>query len=154
MKRFGLLLFCTFGLSACRLPPEQAPLRPLPEEGQVYSYPEIFSRARSQATMALEAFYVDNWNDMEEAARGLEQSARFLPKTSDIPAKHKEQLLVQTSGMIKDALRLRLAAQSKDVTQANESLQRLHFTIRSLRPDPTPPSEASLEKKQNPSKPQ
>src|SRR5947199_95501 len=80
------------GLWGCRLPPEREPLKPLPEEGQVYSYQEILGRARIQATVALESFYVDNWNDLEEAAQGLEQTARFLPKASEPPARHKDKL--------------------------------------------------------------
>ena len=53
---------------------------------------EILGRARLQAQVALEAFYVDNWSDLEDVAKGLEQTARFLPKTKDIPTKHKDKL--------------------------------------------------------------
>src|SRR5687767_9706596 len=88
MSRFLplLVLLCVF--SACRLPPDQAPLRQLPEEGQVYTYPEIIGRARLQAQAALEAFYVDNWSDLEDVARRPEHAATFLPKTKRSPGKH------------------------------------------------------------------
>ena len=46
-------------LAGCRLPPETAPLRPLPEDGALFSYHEILSRARAQANAAVEAFYDD-----------------------------------------------------------------------------------------------
>ena len=142
MSRFLPLLFLTLAVSACRVPPDHAPLRPLPEEGQVYTYPEILGRARLQAQAALEAFYVDNWSDLEDVAEGLKQTARFLPKTKDIPAKHKEKLPAEATALGEDAVRLRDAARVKDVTQANDSLQRIHLKIRTLRPDPPPAPKA------------
>lgn len=135
MRRF-LLPALLLALSACQVPPDQGPLRRLPEEGQTYTYPEIISRARLQAQTALEAFYVDNWDNLEQVAGGLEQTARFLPKSKDIPAKHRDILAGESAALSKDAIVLRDAARTKDVTQANDALQRIHFKIRSLRPDP------------------
>jgi hypothetical protein len=133
------LSFCVVALVACRLPPDRPPLTPLPEEGQTFSYAEILSRARLQATMALEAFYVDGWVDLEEAAAGLEQTARFLPKAIEQPADVKTKIGDESKVLAKDAFRLRVAAQAKNVGDANEVLQRINLKIRALRPDGEPP---------------
>src|SRR5437879_2845692 len=114
----GLCLAVCWG---CRLPPDREPLRPLPEDGQVFSYGEILGRARVQAAVALESFYVDNWTELEEAAQGLEQTARFLPKASEPPARHKDKLADEAKLLAKDAFRLRVAAQAKNAGDANDA---------------------------------
>jgi len=122
----------------CRLPPDQQPLKPLPEDGLSYSYVEILARARAQASAALEAFYLDAWKELEAAGLGLEQTARFLPRTSDQPLEVKEHLILEAKLLHKDALRLVQAAQVQDVHGASETLQKIHLKIRSLRPkEPT-----------------
>jgi hypothetical protein len=138
MMRFMVFGLCLLCLTACRLPPDRVPLKPLPEDGQVYAYEEIVSRARALATTALEAFYVDNWTDLEDAARGLEQSARFLPKTSHQPVKQKDKLVAEAAKLRKEAVSLRTAAQAKNAVSANQVLQRINLQIRMLRPEPEP----------------
>ncbi len=139
MLRSAWVGLCLLAVAACRLPPDRPPLKPLPEEGQVYSCGEILSRARVQATMALEAFYVNGWADLEEAAQGLEQTARYLPKASEPPAAFKDKVAAESKILAKDAFRLRVAAQAKNVQDANDALQRINLKIRSLRPEETPP---------------
>ncbi len=136
MLRAISLLLCLAALSGCRLPPERDPLRPLPEDGQIYSYAEILGRARVQATLAQEAFYVDGWDDLEEAAASLEQTARFLTKASEPPPRWKDKLGEEAKQLAKDVFRLRVAAQAKNVPDANAALQRIHYKIRILRPEP------------------
>jgi len=135
MKRSWAVVLLTVTIVAgCRLPPEVAPLRPLPENGSLYAYQEILSRARALANAALESFYEDNWADLEEAAKGLEQTARFLPKTTEQPA-HLKDTLVQASGELgKEATKLGETAKAKDVPATTEVLRRLTLQIRSLRP--------------------
>jgi hypothetical protein len=130
-----LVALCLVTLSACRLPPDRPPLKPLPEDGQQFSYVEILSRARLQATMAVEAFYVDGWVDLEEAAAGLEQTARYLPKATEPPATFKDKVAGEAKVLAKDAFRLRVAAQAKDAKETNDLLQRINLRIRALRPD-------------------
>jgi hypothetical protein len=138
LSRVCGLGFLLLVLPACRLPPDREPLKPLPEEGQVFSYDEILSRARAQSFAALEAFYTDNWAELAEAARGLEQSARFLPKTVEPPANIVGKLVNESVNLRKEALRLVDAANVKNVNAANETLQRINLKIRQLRPEPTP----------------
>ena len=57
--------------------------------------------------MAVEAFYVDGWVDLEEAAAGLEQTARYLTKSTEQPPVMKDKLADDAKVLAKDAFRLR-----------------------------------------------
>jgi hypothetical protein len=133
MKRFLLTGFVLLSLSACQLPPERMALQRLPENGPPLPYAELLTRARAQATVATEAFYVNRWTDLDDAATGLEQTARFLKTAEDVPSTHKDTLPVVSGDLSKEAMKLRAAAQAKDVKQANETLQRIHLMVRELR---------------------
>jgi hypothetical protein len=120
-------------VGGCQLPPDRVPLQPLPENGPPLPYAELLTRARAQATVATEAFYVNRWSDLEDAAKGLEQTARFLTKAEDVPAKNKDNLPEVSGDLAKEAKKLRDAATAKNVKDANDSLQRIHLKIRELR---------------------
>ena len=95
-------LNCCFLLvlaAGCQLPPERLPLKPLVDEGPPGPYAEMLLRARLQAAAATDAFYVDRWADLEDAARGLEQTARFLIKCTDAPPRLKDSLPVQAGDL-------------------------------------------------------
>src|SRR5437899_2541378 len=71
----GFLLF----LGSCQAPGERSALPPpLPDKVTPQPYGQLLQRARTQVSKANDAFYVDNWADLEEAARGLEQTAQYL----------------------------------------------------------------------------
>ena len=137
MKR--MLWMCTGSLllilTACQAPEERAALRPLPDDTPPLPYAELLTRARYQATLATEAFYVDKWTEVEDAARGLEQTAHFLPKAQDVPAKQKDALPVVSGDLSKEAGRLLAAARTKDVKEANDALQHVHLVVHELRLD-------------------
>jgi hypothetical protein len=135
MKRIFLVGFVLVSLSSCQLPPERAALRPLPNDGPPLPYAELLTRARSQATIATEAFYVNRWQELEDAARGLEQTARYLGKAEDVPAKQKGSLEAHSTDLNKEAARLLEAARAKNVKDANTTLQRIHLMVRELRLD-------------------
>jgi hypothetical protein len=139
MLRFAWVALCLFAVAACRLPPDRPPLKPLPDEAQVYSYGEILSRARLQSQMALEAFYLDAWEDLKDVALGLEQTARYLPKSTEPPAFMKDKIAEQSKVLADECFRLRVAAQAKNAKEANAALQNINFKIRSLRADPEAP---------------
>jgi hypothetical protein len=126
----GLYFFLLIG---CALPPEQVPLKPLPEDGPAQTYADLIGRARIQANSANEAFYVNKWTDLEDAAKGLEQTARFLGKAAEIPVRHKDTLAIEAGDLGKEAIKLRQAAQDKDDKKVNEALQRLNLKVRQLR---------------------
>jgi hypothetical protein len=129
---FGL--FIVF-VSGCQTAGERLPLKQLPEDSPPLPYAELLTRARMQASAANDAFYINRWPDVEDAARGLEQTARFLPKATEIPAKHQDKLANQAGELGKEAKGLREAAKAQDVKQANGALQRINLQVRELRLD-------------------
>jgi hypothetical protein len=122
-------------LAAFQAPLERAALTPLPEDAPPLPYAELLTRARYQATLATEAFYVDKWPEVEDAARGLQQTARFLPKAQDVPPKQKDSLPVVSGDLSKEAGRLLEAARAQDVKQANDALQHVQLVVHELRLD-------------------
>jgi hypothetical protein len=128
--------FAMIFLSACQLPPpEREPLRLLPEDRPPLPYAELLTRARVQASVATEAFYVDKWSDVDDAAQGLAQTARFLAKAQDVPPKQKDALPKVSEELAKQAADLSEAAKAKDVKKVNEALTRIQLTVRELRLD-------------------
>jgi hypothetical protein len=135
MNRARVISFLFLTLVGCQLPPERVPLKPLPEDGPPQPYADLVGRARAQAAAANEAFYINNWPDLEDAAQGLEVTARVLGKATDVPAKHKDVLTTEAGDLGKEAVKLREAARAKDVRQATDTLQRLNLKVRELRSD-------------------
>ncbi len=124
--------------AGCRSP-ERDPIRPL-SDGQLHPYGDLLGRARNQASAAVEAFYIDSWLELEDLATGLEQTARFLPKTVGIPASLKDTVGDDAAVLQKDALTLAAAARTKDVQASNAALQRINLKIRQLRPTEVMPA--------------
>lgn len=120
-------------IAGCQLPPERMPLQPLPENAAPLPYAELLTRARMEATAATEAFYVSRWVELEDAARGLEQTARFLPKAVEVPAKSKDRLTARAKELEAEAGKLRDAAKAQQVRDTNEILQRINLKVRELR---------------------
>lgn len=141
MKRV-LLPAMALLLAGCVAPAERVPLQPLPENGQVLPYPELLTRARAQANAANEAFYVNRWTDLEDLAKGLEQTSRFLAKAEEVPARNKDILKEVTDDLAKNSLKLKTAAaaqnsktgtEAQNVKDASDALQQIHLKVRMLR---------------------
>jgi precorrin-6B methylase 2 len=129
-----LLAFCAVVLiGGCRLAEREALLSPLPE-GQAFTYAELLTRARATAGAALEAFYVDNWPALDDAALSLAQTARLLPKSLELPVALKGRLGSESEQLRQDAVKLGEAARGKNAMAVNEALQRINLRIRELRP--------------------
>jgi hypothetical protein len=128
-----LLLVPLLALVGCRAAAERVVLQQLPDDAGPMPYTDLVSRARLQAMAANEAFYVDRWPDVEDAARGLEQSARFLKQATLVPAERRSDLSLRTDRLAADARQLRDAAKARDVERTNSTLQRIHLQIRELR---------------------
>jgi hypothetical protein len=128
-------LAAVLGLIGCHLPPEPIPVQPVPENGKVLEYSEVLNRARVQAGAANEAFYLDKWKELEDAAGALEQTAGYLAKATLVPDKHKDKLKANADELTKLTSKLREAAKTQNVKLANETLQRIHLKVRELRPD-------------------
>ncbi|MCS6849885.1 MAG: hypothetical protein NZ700_01790 [Gemmataceae bacterium] len=132
MSRLHVLLLVGV-LVGCQTAAERMPIKPLPEEGQPWPYAELLARARLQAAAANEAFYVNRWADLEDAARGLEQTGRFMLKAEDIPPRLKDTLPKEIEELSKDCLALRDAARNQDVPRSNELMQKINLRVRMLR---------------------
>ena len=85
----GILMIVV--LAGCRST-EREGANPLPENAAPLSYIEMINRARGQATSALDAYYIDSWMDLEQAAQRLEQTARLLPKSTHVPEAFKTKV--------------------------------------------------------------
>jgi hypothetical protein len=135
MNRFWYLPACLLFLVGCQSPAERLPINRLPDDAPPMPFAELLTRARMQASAANEAFYLNRWSDLEDASQGLEQTSRFLPKATEVPANHKEKLPDQAASLGKEAGKLRQAAIAQDVPKVNESLQRVNLQVRELRLD-------------------
>ena len=51
-------------------------------------------------TGALESYYVDRWPEVEEAARGLEQTARFLRRATEVPPARQGDLSLRADALL------------------------------------------------------
>lgn len=123
-------------LAACQAGPEsqRTALPPmLPDKVVPLPYSTLLERARAQARKATEAFYVDNWGDLDEAARGLEQTAQYMAKAEDVPAKHKDTLVTASGDLGKLATSLQRAAAEKNVKMTTDVLTRVHQKVREMR---------------------
>jgi hypothetical protein len=125
----------TLMLSAmgCQAQQQRAPIPPLPEDSAPQPFNDLVARARLQAMTALEAYYVDRWSDVEESASGLEQTARFLRKATDVPPARQGDLSLKTESLALAAKQLREAAKTKTGDQVNAVLQRINARVRELR---------------------
>jgi hypothetical protein len=148
MKRrlmtMGLVLSAALG---CQLPPDQEPLRPLREHGPRLKFDDLVSRARRQADLALEASYANNWGDLEDLAKALEQTAQFVPTAPDAPDPKKNEAFIKTSRALSgDAARLNAAARAvanlsgdekeKKIKEINGLLLGINKSVRTLKPAP------------------
>jgi hypothetical protein len=71
-----------------------------------------------------------------DAAKGLEQTARFLLKAEDVPPSHKASLPKVCAALTSDAAKLRESALAKNAKESTAILQRINLTVRELRLDP------------------
>ena len=134
MKRTLCCAALLLALTSCVAPEQRsAPLAPLPEKIQPMPYGRLLERARSQAKAATEAFYVDNWADLEESARGLEQIALYLVKAEDVPGKHADTIKTTSADLGKNAKLLREAAAAKDVKKTTDVLTKIQLQVREMR---------------------
>src|SRR4051812_22451105 len=89
----------------CRLS-EREGLNPLPENAPPLEYFEMINRGRNQAAAAVEAFHLDAWLDLEQAALRLEQTGRLLPKSTHIPEALQARVEPEATLLKQDAQKL------------------------------------------------
>ena len=135
MRFLGYLLM--FALIGCQATPEKAAsVQILPESAPIPAFPELMDRARNQASFATEAFFVNNWKGLEDAAKSLEQTSRLISKTSDIPENQKKSFIDISTELNQEAVKLKEAASTKNENETTNCLQKIHLKIRQLRISP------------------
>jgi hypothetical protein len=105
----------------------------LDESEPKFTYRQLYVRARAQSGIALEAFYSDSWLELEDAAKAIEQAARLMPKSDEIPERVQDRLATESDALRRDSLALAEAARSKNPKSVNEIMQRIQLTIRELK---------------------
>jgi hypothetical protein len=135
MSRIAVIIALAGAAAGCQLPPERPAPPPLLEDSPPLPYAQLLTRARQQATAATEAFYVNRWADLEEDAKGLEQTARFLKKATDVPTSHASTIGNDADALRADASKLRESARGQNASQINEIMQRINLKVRELRID-------------------
>ncbi len=119
--------------AGCQTAGQRAVIQPLPEDSAPLPFVDLVSRARLQAMTALEAYYVDRWAEVEDSARGLEQTARFLRRATDVPPYRQGDLSPRADALAESARQLREAAKARASEQVNAVLQRINSAVRELR---------------------
>jgi hypothetical protein len=134
MKRILLIGALVLPTMSCQAPGERPSLPPmLPEKVTPRPYSELLERAKAQVSRAQDLFYVDNWTELEDAARGLEQTAQYLAKAEDVPAKHRDTLVRMSNDLGKLAQSLREGAVARDVKKTRDVMTQLHGKVRDMR---------------------
>lgn len=135
MNRLISLAMLVLVLTGCAVTQEREALELLPADVEPRPYVNLLHRARVQANVATESFYTDDWLELQDAARALEQTARYLPRAMELPGPLQKSLPDDALALAKSARQLREAARARDVQAVNVSLQGIHQKIRALHPE-------------------
>jgi len=108
---FVLLALLTPGCQS--VSEKAASIQPLAENTPVPPYQDLLSRARNQSSVATESFFINNWAELEDAAKGLEQTSRLMSKSADMPENKKESILAVSSDLNREASKLKEACKTK-----------------------------------------
>jgi hypothetical protein len=129
----GLLLLFLAGCQTA----ERAAVQPLPADTTALTYQDLVGRAKAQVSAAQEFFYRDSWADVAQAADALKETAGLLGKfdPKNVPEKQQKGLTQNAKELTDAATRLHDAGQAEDAIKTTEAFQKLHLTIRDLRPD-------------------
>lgn len=132
------LCLCALGLAVvgCAITPDpQQNLQRLPTDGRVMTYGEIVQRARAQAMIATERFYIDQWAEVEKAADSLEDTARHLPRSVEVPLAREASYKARAQSLEAEAAALKAAVKNRDAEKTTEIMRRINLLVRELRPE-------------------
>ena len=127
------LLSWLFTLGCQSVSEKAASVQPLAENAPVPPYQDLLSRARNQSSVATESFFINNWAELEDAAKGLEQTSKLMSKSGDMPENKKEAILAASSDLNREAAKLKEACRTKNEAEVNTQLQKITLKIRELR---------------------
>ncbi len=128
MRLFPLVGLTAF-LVGCQTA-ERISVRPLVDEAAPMAFADVLARARALANQANEQFFLDQWGELEQSARSLEQAGRLLKRSTNVPAVHQPVYVARAEEIEREARQLAAAAQAKDVNGANATLRRLNAGVR------------------------
>ena len=127
------LLLALLALGCQSVSEKAASIQLLAENTRVPPYQDLLSRARNQSSVATESFFINNWAELEDAAKGLEQTSRLMSKSADMPEDKKESILAVSSDLNREAAKLKEACRTKNEAEVNTQLQKITLKIRELR---------------------
>lgn len=108
----------------------------LPETTPAQPFSDLVTRARSQALAATECFYLNKWQDLEEIAKVMSQTARFMERATGIPAARQQQVLAIAAEIVQESSKLSTLAKSHDEPATQQCLQRIQVKVRELHEKP------------------
>lgn len=106
---------------------------PLPEKGTPKPFPELLTRMKSQASVATDCYYTNDWDNLQIAAKSMGQTAAYLGKATEVPASSQTAITKISPEMETESDQLLQAAKNRDEKAVNVSLQKIHSLIRRLR---------------------
>ena len=133
LRLFALGLAVALPLGCVAPAAQRADVPPAPVDVSTFDFRQLLTRARQQATGATEAFYLDNWRGLEQAAGSLEQTARLLPRTEGVNDENRQRVSDGSIKLADFAKELGEAARSKDVEVSTSRLASIGLMIRELR---------------------
>lgn len=126
-------LFVLCILTGCQSP-ERMALTPLAPEATP-TFGELIQRSKSQMTAAHEAYYSDNWKEMERCTAAIKETGLFLTRLQVVNASDVQK--AKLASLIKDyneaADQLKVVGTAKDPIKTNQVLQRLNEVYYQLR---------------------
>jgi len=127
-----LSIFTVLSLvSGCTTAPDPLRVAPLPLAGPVNGVPEALFRARSQATAATEAFFLDDWARLDTIGQALEDTAAQLGKMP-VPEPKQIELRDAAAKLGTQAKQLRAAALKKDTMAVSAAISQIGTEVRNL----------------------
>lgn len=131
MSRTVVVLICCMASLSCRGDAEKLP-PPLPQDGTALPYSQVLARLQAQVTTAKEEHFLNRWDSVAEAAAGLQQTAPYLMRASDMPVSQKPAITKASTEISGNIAKLRDAARRKDQAETLELIRLLHNQIREL----------------------
>ncbi len=132
MRSYGFIVLALISLS-CISDAEKVPLPPLPVDGAPLSYNEVLARLVAQTNSARDEHFLNHWDRLAEIALALEQSAIYLPKSTNVPPSRQATLAQDSASLIQNIRLLQTTARLREETKALEAIRRIHNQIRELK---------------------
>src|SRR5262245_1910972 len=134
MRRMSSLALVLLALAGCQITSEKVQVKPLADEADLpKDYDGLRGRLQKQAAMATEVFYRDEWCELEDVAKGIEQTAKKLPDAEKVPEKLKAKVQPVSRDLLKDAASLQKAAKARDEKEITKILANVNRNVRELR---------------------